>query len=106
MLQQCLSVMKQLLETQIQEQLQILIGEKKLGVNLLGVMVHYLSGATGYSQAATISLGTAVGDAKTIASITGQLMTMQEGDEGTTANARINLTGNKLDIRQQVLYII
>jgi hypothetical protein len=60
--------------------------------------------ATGYAQAATINLGTAVGDAKTIASITGQLMTMQEGDEGTTANARVNLTGNALTTATGTVY--
>jgi hypothetical protein len=63
----------------------------------------YLSGAS-YSQAATISLGTAVGDANTIASITGQLMTMQEGDEGTTANARINVTGINLTFSVGTVY--
>jgi hypothetical protein len=63
----------------------------------------YLSGAS-YSQAATISLGTAVGDANTIASITGQLMTMQEGDEGTTANARINVTGINLTFSAGTVY--
>jgi hypothetical protein len=63
----------------------------------------YLSGAS-YSQAATISLGTAVGDANTIASITGQLMTMQEGDEGTTANARVNVTGINLTFSAGTVY--
>ena len=63
----------------------------------------YLSGAS-YSQAATISLGTAVGDANTIASITGQLMTMQEGDEGTTANARVNVTGIGLTFSAGTVY--
>ena len=63
----------------------------------------YLSGAS-YSQAATISLGTAVGDANTIASITGQLMTMQEGDEGTTANARITATGIGLTMASGSVY--
>jgi hypothetical protein len=63
----------------------------------------YLSGAS-YSQAATISLGTAVGDANTIASITGQLMTMQEGDEGTTANARVNVTGINLTFSVGTVY--
>jgi hypothetical protein len=60
--------------------------------------------ATGYAQAATINLGTAVGDANTIASITGQLMTMQEGDEGTTANARINVTGINLTFSVGTVY--
>jgi hypothetical protein len=63
----------------------------------------YFDGAS-YSQAATISLGTAVGDANTIASITGQLMTMQEGDEGTTANARINVTGINLTFSAGTVY--
>jgi hypothetical protein len=63
----------------------------------------YLNGAS-YSQAATISLGTAVGDANTIASITGQLMTMQEGDEGTTANARVNVTGINLTFSAGTVY--
>jgi hypothetical protein len=60
--------------------------------------------ATGYAQAATINLGTAVGDANTIASITGQLMTMQEGDEGITGNARVNLTGNALTTATGTVY--
>ena len=63
----------------------------------------YLNGAS-YSQAATISLGTAIGDANTIASITGQLMTMQEGDEGTTANARVNVTGINLTFSVGTVY--
>jgi len=63
----------------------------------------YLNGAS-YSQAATISLGTAVADANTIASITGQLMTMQEGDEGTTANARVNVTGINLTFSVGTVY--
>ena len=63
----------------------------------------YLSGAS-YSQAATISLGTAVGDANTIASITGQLMTMQEGDEETTGNARVNVTGINLTFSVGTVY--
>jgi hypothetical protein len=60
--------------------------------------------ATGYAQAATINLGTVVGDANTIASITGQLMTMQEGDEGITANARINVTGINLTFSVGTVY--
>jgi hypothetical protein len=71
-------------------------GEQAWGESSWGNGTYF--DATGYAQAATINLGTVVADAKTIASITGQLMTMQEGDEGTTANARINVTGNKLDI--------
>jgi len=63
----------------------------------------FLSGAS-YSQAATISLGTAVGDANTIASITGQLMTMQEGDEGTTANSRVTPTGINLTFSVGTVY--
>lgn len=60
--------------------------------------------ATGYAQAATITLGNAVGDANTIASITGQLMTMQEGDESTTANARVIPTGNALTTATGTVY--
>jgi len=52
--------------------------------------------ATGYAQAATINLGTAVLDANTIAEVSGQEMTMQEGDETTTGNANVLLSGNAL----------
>jgi hypothetical protein len=63
----------------------------------------YLS-AVSYSQAATISLGTAVLDANTIASVTGQLMTMQEGDEGTTGNANVTPTGINLTFSVGTVY--
>jgi hypothetical protein len=77
-------------------------GEQTWGESSWGNGTYF--DATGYAQAATISLGTAVGDANTIASITGQLMTMQEGDEGTTANARINVTGINLTFSVGTVY--
>jgi hypothetical protein len=69
-------------------------GEQAWGDSTWGNGTYF--DATGYAQAATINLGTAVGDANTIASITGQLMTMQEGDETVTGNARVSVTGNAL----------
>jgi len=61
--------------------------------------------ATSYAQVATISLGTAVGDANTIASITGQLMTMQEGEEGpVTGNATVTPTGINLTFSVGTVY--
>ena len=77
-------------------------GEQAWGDSTWGNGTYF--DATGYAQAATISLGTAVGDANTIASITGQLMTMQEGDEGTTANARVNVTGINLTFSAGTVY--
>jgi hypothetical protein len=77
-------------------------GEQAWGESTWGNGTYF--DATGYAQAATISLGTAVGDANTIASITGQLMTMQEGDEGTTANARVNVTGINLTFSAGTVY--
>ena len=77
-------------------------GEQAWGDSTWGNGTYF--DATGYAQAATISLGTAVGDANTIASITGQLMTMQEGDEGTTANARVNVTGIGLTFSAGTVY--
>ena len=77
-------------------------GEQTWGESSWGNGTYF--DATGYAQAATISLGTAVGDANTIASITGQLMTMQEGDEGTTANARITATGIGLTMASGSVY--
>ena len=77
-------------------------GEQTWGESSWGNGTYF--DATGYAQAATINLGTAVGDANTIASITGQLMTMQEGDEGTTANARINVTGINLTFSVGTVY--
>ena len=77
-------------------------GEQTWGESSWGNGTYF--DATGYAQAATISLGTAVGDANTIASITGQLMTMQEGDEGTTANARVNVTGIGLTFSAGTVY--
>jgi hypothetical protein len=77
-------------------------GEQAWGESTWGNGTYF--DATGYAQAATISLGTAVGDANTIASITGQLMTMQEGDEGTTANARVNVTGINLTFSVGTVY--
>ena len=52
--------------------------------------------ATGYAQAFTISLGTAELEAVTIAAVTGQELTMQEGDETVTGNAKVLVTGNVL----------
>jgi hypothetical protein len=77
-------------------------GEQTWGESSWGNGTYF--DATGYAQAATINLGTVVADAKTIASITGQLMTMQEGDEGTTANARINVTGINLTFSVGTVY--
>ena len=77
-------------------------GEQAWGESTWGNGTYF--DATGYAQAATISLGTAVGDANTIASITGQLMTMQEGDEGTTANARVTPTGINLTFSAGTVY--
>ena len=53
--------------------------------------------ATGYAQAATINLGTAVLDANTIAEVSGQEMTMQENSvDEVTGNANVLLSGNAL----------
>jgi len=52
----------------------------------------------------TFTLGTAVGDANTIASLSGILLSMQEGDEGTTGNARVNITGNALTTATGTVY--
>jgi hypothetical protein len=60
--------------------------------------------ATGYAQAATITLNSVIATPNTIASITGQLMTMQEGDESTTANARVIPTGNALTTATGTVY--
>jgi hypothetical protein len=38
------------------------------------------------------------------ASPSGILLSMQEGDEGTTANARVNLTGNALTTATGTVY--
>jgi len=60
--------------------------------------------ATGYAQAATINLGTAVSDANTIAAVTGQEMTMQENSvDEVTGNALVTLTGNALTIDEGTL---
>jgi hypothetical protein len=57
--------------------------------------------ATGYAQAATINLGTAVLDANTIAEVSGQEMTMQENSvDEVTGNANVLLSGNALTIAQ------
>ena len=77
-------------------------GEQAWGESTWGNGTYF--DATGYAQAATISLGTAVGDANTIASITGQLMTMQEGDEGTTANAKVTPNGIGLTFSAGTVY--
>jgi hypothetical protein len=69
-------------------------GEQAWGDSTWGNGTYF--DATGYAQAATINLGTAILDANTIADVSGQLMTMQEGDEGTSANANVSLTGNAL----------
>jgi hypothetical protein len=52
----------------------------------------------------TFTLGTAVGDANTIASPSGILLSMQEGNEGITGNARVNLTGNALTTATGTVY--
>jgi len=57
--------------------------------------------ATGYAQAATINLGTAVLDANTIAEVSGQEMTMQENSvDEVTGNANVLLSGNALTMAQ------
>ena len=57
--------------------------------------------ATGYAQAATINLGTAVLDANTIAEVSGQEMTMQENSvDEVTGNANVLVSGNALTIAQ------
>ena len=45
-----------------------------------------------------MGLGTVVADANTHPDITGFALVMQEGDEDTTGNAKINLTGNALTL--------
>ena len=77
-------------------------GEQAWGESTWGNGTYF--DATGYAQAATISLGTVVADPNSIAFITGQLMTMQEGDEGTTANARVNVNGNNLTTATGTVY--
>ena len=60
--------------------------------------------ATGYAQAATINLGTAVLDANTIAEVSGQEMTMQENSvDEVTGNANVLLSGNALTMAQGTL---
>ena len=57
--------------------------------------------ATGYAQAATINLGTAVLDANTIAEVSGQEMTIQENDvDEVTGNANVLLSGNALTMAE------
>jgi len=57
--------------------------------------------ATGYAQAATINLGTAVLDANTIAEVSGQEMTIQENDvDEVTGNANVLVSGNALTMAQ------
>jgi len=57
--------------------------------------------ATGYAQAATINLGTAVLDANTIAEVSGQEMTMQENSvDEVTGNANVLVSGNALTMAQ------
>jgi hypothetical protein len=57
--------------------------------------------ATGYAQAATINLGTAVLDANTIAEVSGQELTMQENSvDEVTGNANVLLSGNALTMAQ------
>ena len=77
-------------------------GEQTWGESSWGNGTYF--DATGYAQAATMALGNAVGDANTIASLTGQLMTMQEGDEGTTANARVTPIGIDLTFSTGTVY--
>ena len=60
--------------------------------------------ATGYAQAATINLGTAVLDANTIAEVSGQEMTMQENSvDEVTGNALVSVSGNALTIDEGTL---
>jgi hypothetical protein len=49
-------------------------------------------------------IGTATLDANTQVDITGQLMTMQEGDETVTGNARVSVTGNALTMATGTVY--
>src|SRR5210317_1625725 len=57
--------------------------------------------ATGYAQAATINLGTAVLDANTIAEVSGQELTMQENSvDEVTGNANVLVSGNALTMAQ------
>jgi len=57
--------------------------------------------ATGYAQAATINLGTAVLDANTIAEVSGQEMTIQENDvDEVTGNANVLVLGNALTMAE------
>jgi hypothetical protein len=57
---------------------------------------------TGFQS--TFELGTAVGDANTIASPSGILLTMQEGSEAITANADVVLTGKTLTMATGTVY--
>ena len=77
-------------------------GEQAWGDSTWGNGTYF--DATGYAQAATITLNSVIATPNTIASITGQLMTMQEGDEGTTANARVNVTGINLTFSVGTVY--
>jgi len=70
-------------------------GEQTWGQSTWGNGVYF--DATGYAQAATINLGTAVLDANTIAEVSGQEMTMQENSvDEVTGNANVLVSGNAL----------
>ena len=72
-------------------------GEETWGQSTWGNGTYF--DATGYAQAATINLGTAVLDANTIADVTGQELTIQENNvDEITGNANVLLTGNGLTI--------
>jgi hypothetical protein len=77
-------------------------GEQAWGDSTWGNGTYF--DATGYAQAATINLGTAVLDANTQVDVTGQLMSMQEGDETVTGNARVSVTGNALTMATGTVY--
>jgi hypothetical protein len=59
-----------------------------------------ISNALPPSMAMTMADGTAELDANTIADVTGQLMSMQEGDETVTGNANVLLSGNALTMAE------
>jgi len=74
-------------------------GDQTWGQSTWGNGVYF--DATGYAQAATINLGTAVLDANTIAEVNGQEMTMQENSvDEVTGNANVLLSGNALTMAQ------
>ena len=74
-------------------------GDQTWGQSTWGNGVYF--DATGYAQAATINLGTAVLDANTIAEVSGQEMTMQENSvDEVTGNANVLVSGNALTMAQ------